>query len=1178
MLKRLYIYCRMIIAWVCALGLLSAQIPLYAQTNEWISREQAIAHIQSSLDTLNAIRKAVDPRLNTDEIKKASGNAMDKLGVSARSRDEAFFLNQSAYEELSSWAKECFRYHQVALEQDLAFFKGEWPDSLAWAARWTVKKTYRDKLDRGMAAFKKRIQEVTDLLSRWIGAEALKALERDRSGVGSSKEAAYRANEIYNTLLQRLQEQLFSSGVDNDMLAPVGHQTPGSDVSKQPPADEESAIGRDAEAKVLARSCPTFLHKAVANDYRSGIIETCVRPNIPKSIETAPEEKLEAFLLQEPSLIDGIPHDFSVSTACPPLAEFSQSDNTWIRMQVTAEYYLSRRRLLDGILASLESLASLDAIKNMDCVGEPDNIGKSFSPRFLPDIKCKDDFVNMPTCLNGCYKLKRDCGDSFDFSSITQQTEFAMRQSEAIGAEIERLRQRWGRDLNPGFNAGSRRTWEAEQPREKVKQLTSLLDLIKNSNPWLEGAAFKARYNELYSDCKRTRSNGAGSCEAQSLRFVCEAMRAQVAETAKAIQDHLAKFRRALTCLDGPGSGCGLSSGEFREIVALAPIFEGIPTDRSEPGYLKNMKAFANGLIYDVECRTEQEGASLDRKKAYLDFAIGAGITVITGGLGTASRLATLAATSRTAGSAAKAARAARMASAAKKLERAALLIDLADVGRGLTESIQDCGNAFRLTTAVQSVSPDGPQCPGEDYEGAKVIQGYRSCVLQAIAWELATGLLPLAPTAVSRAIDNSILRQSAEALGVSDLRNVSELKRTILLDVFRKRLAPEDAAKALREAGFNQDEIYKLFKLMPGASTLTDVQKKALAAGRPLSSDVNEAERAFAAWKNTLNPETLTLLNNNKNLERLFRGMDRKVRRALTRCNSPCIPPGASPEDVDRITEIISKHNLDGPDLDLLNDYFYQFRGNLDGAITLIKGSRSANSLRNFVSRLNSVTTRFSFEDDDLSLLLDFFLRRRNALVKSLSYVESRPTLESLRAFVKPVPGRIFSYGTKLPDGTKIFTPVTLADGKTVAVAYQVGDPIRRAGHEQMFDGVLPPRKGMQRGHLVPPGHGVEDPGGLAYNTRYINQSLDPRIDNMIRRAYLKAKADGNKIHVIAAMRRHDDGTIAFKQVQVTLVLPNKQEYSIFTSNYSVKPDGAVASETFNKGQKWSVEYEPGQ
>lgn len=1174
MLKNLYIHYRMIIAWVCALALLCAQIPLYAQTGDVVPREQAQMKILSHLPEVN---RNADLALNRITETDPLNSAFSQFDIKIPEAQDA---------RLGAALGAASNVLYIALEEALAYYQHHRRALQLWdskALRMNIKKSDLEYLDRGMARLKRWDQESNRLFTRLIETVALEVGEflKGRQGQPSrQKEFIAERQKILQTIAAFYKERAFYGPDDlpSERIPPPNPN--GSGISKQPPATEESGIGRDAEAKVLTKSCPTFLYKAVANDYRSGIIETCVRPNIPKSIETAPEEKLEAFLLQEPSLIDGIPHDFSVSTACPPLAEFSQSDNSWIRMQVTAEYYLSRRRLLDGILASLESLASLDAIKNMNCVGDPDDIGKSFSPRFLPGIKCKDDFVNMPTCLNGCYKLKRDCGDSFDFSSMTEQTEFAMRQGEAISQELYRLRQRWGMDLSPGFSAELRRAWELEQPREKEKQLTGLLALIKNSNPWLEGAAFKARYNKLYSDCKGIPGNRTGACEAQSLRFVCEGIRAQVAETAKAIQDHLAKFRQALTCLDGAGGSCGLSSGEFREIVARAPIFEGIPTDRSEPGYLKNMKAFANGLVYDVECRTEQEGASLDRKKAYLDFAIGAGITVITGGLGTASRLATLAATSRTAGSVAKAARAARMASAAKKLERAALLIDLADVGRGLTESIQECGNAFRLTTAVQSVSPDGPQCPGEDYQGAKVIQGYRSCVLQAIAWELATGLLPLTPTAVSHAIDNSILRQSAEALGVSDLRNVSEPKRTILVDVFRRRLAPEDAAKALREAGFNQDEVYKLFKLMPGAGALTDVQKKALAAGRPLSSDVNEAERAFAAWKRSLNPETLTLLNSNKNLERLFKGMDRRVRRALTRCNSPCIPPGASPEDIDRITEIISKHNLDGPDLDLLNDYFYHFRGNLDGAIRLLKRPGNANSLRNFVNRLNSVSTRFDIEDDNLILLLDFFLKRQSAfkLDRLISYVESRPTLESLRAFVKPVPGRIFSYGTKMPDGTKIFTPVTLADGKTVAVAYQVGDPIKRAGHEQMFDGVLPPRENMQRGHLVPPGHGVEDPGGLAYNTRYINQSLDQRIDNMIRRAYLKAKADGNKIHVIAAMRRHDDGTIAFKQVQVTLVLPNKQEYPIFTSNYSVKPDGAVASETFNKGQKWSVEYEPGQ
>lgn len=82
----------MIVAFVCALALLCAQAPLFAQTDKVIPKEQAIAQVQKHLDSIDANLKAMEtrfgagPRETRDgtDCKKALSDALDNLKVGAR--------------------------------------------------------------------------------------------------------------------------------------------------------------------------------------------------------------------------------------------------------------------------------------------------------------------------------------------------------------------------------------------------------------------------------------------------------------------------------------------------------------------------------------------------------------------------------------------------------------------------------------------------------------------------------------------------------------------------------------------------------------------------------------------------------------------------------------------------------------------------------------------------------------------------------------------------------------------------------------------------------------------------------------------------------------------------------------------------------------------------------------
>jgi len=223
MFRKLLTSCRIITSLVCVITLLSAQIPLYAQTDEVVPKEQAIARIQKHLDTVNASMKAAQTRYNADNCTKAIRAAIARLGVSEKVlSDNQMEVLLSLCRPLSQQVEPFYRRQQYALEAALATINLTDPSyaalygKLVQAAGGSVKKTYMDYLDSAMAELKKRDQESADNFSRWIEAVALTAREVEKDIVNgngyypnSTKLFEKTYHQLGDTVLRRLSEATF---------------------------------------------------------------------------------------------------------------------------------------------------------------------------------------------------------------------------------------------------------------------------------------------------------------------------------------------------------------------------------------------------------------------------------------------------------------------------------------------------------------------------------------------------------------------------------------------------------------------------------------------------------------------------------------------------------------------------------------------------------------------------------------------------------------------------------------------------------------------------------------------------------------------------------------------------------------------------------------------------------
>jgi hypothetical protein len=578
-------------------------------------------------------------------------------------------------------------------------------------------------------------------------------------------------------------------------------------------------VSGQRELAAKPEDCPSFVAGYVLEDFRAPIGRQCEGPRIPDSawgFRGDQHDRLERYLRRSSTLLGHRPDASAVGAACLArlgreggLASIPEAERAARMAAVTADYYWSKKRLMDGVQASFESLAALDKLGSMDCAATGPALGRSSGGRLLEGVRCSE-YGSSPGVAQLCDRYQTRCAGTTEYRGLLETTELALAQAEALRAELRRR----------SFTAEQRR---AVEDMARASEATS---------PWLAGARFKQRYAAELAACKANPHAGAALCESLRPTFICQGIRAEAAENRNLVKGQLERFNQALRCLEGVGTECDVR--RVRETVAKAPAFIGAPEPdlSDDSGPLEGDRKldaidtlYANSQFSQAECRQKLRQISDNINDELKGFAVDSALTIATFGLGAAAGAARLSASAasvvRTANATTKVSQMGQRAAAfarhgPRMLELAALGLDVADLSRGVAEAVGRCSDVFSRAGAVSRPAAAAPVCPqGGDYQGSRIVEDYRECVLKAIAWQAAFGALPVVPAAVSKLLDKRALARAAGVLSAG--QPLSRSKADAVLAVFRRfgRMSDEEleaGIEALKKAGFTDDEVRKLF------------------------------------------------------------------------------------------------------------------------------------------------------------------------------------------------------------------------------------------------------------------------------------------------------------------------------------------------------------------------------
>lgn len=128
-------------------------------------------------------------------------------------------------------------------------------------------------------------------------------------------------------------------------------------------------------------------------------------------------------------------------------------------------------------------------------------------------------------------------------------------------------------------------------------------------------------------------------------------------------------------------------------------------------------------------------------------------------------------------------------------------------------------------------------------------------------------------------------------------------------------------------------------------ANELMD-EVKGTKEGEPKGPSLNISAEA-EAWEKTLSEETLSWLKSNPEARRFWHEMDPSVRKALTYCNTPCIPLNIDPATVVEIQQFMQRMKI--TDHNGLREYLHMYRSNpkeLSDAVKVLKTVKNLQEL----------------------------------------------------------------------------------------------------------------------------------------------------------------------------------------------------------------------------------------
>jgi hypothetical protein len=499
---------------------------------------------------------------------------------------------------------------------------------------------------------------------------------------------------------------------------------------------QEAEISGPLSARL---GCPHRLIEQIARDGKAGFLkespsEAC-RVAITRALQSSPAE-IESRLARHPvTSLSGSPD--LLQKSCPNMAGEAQKF-------LAAEYYLDMTRLKQAEISSYEMLASLDSV-----------LGR----QPLQDLRCGDS--RLPELDATCVRLQ-SCPAAGGLKEQAEELAQVWPIIEKLEGEIQSARASISaRAMSSAMSYGYMPPSSAAQLDSNsatLREKSAQLDALQSMYPALQGKEFRKRF-----DAKKKNFE--------------EALQAQLEATRARLAQQQSSYRRATECLNSP-LGCGLCD-DYEKTLAGSPELDssqfraGAQASKDEIGVQAYLAA--------ADCRQKLRGFRSEAGTVVGDFAIGAGLTIATAGLGT------IAAGAKATTSVAQGARAATVAgrvgevlakplievsvsARSAALARNAILgLDLFWAGEGVQKALSECDALLSQleptgATGKQAGAPEkssasslrqsslaqSSSCPGGgNSPEVQLMADYRACALSAFL-NVTPNLLPFAPKFVA--------------------------------------------------------------------------------------------------------------------------------------------------------------------------------------------------------------------------------------------------------------------------------------------------------------------------------------------------------------------------------------------------------------------------------------------
>lgn len=405
------------------------------------------------------------------------------------------------------------------------------------------------------------------------------------------------------------------------------------------------------------------------------------------------------------------------------------------RKAIVADWYYSMKRLNTGTIGTIESIASIDSILLKDV--------SSSESKLLP----KDKFwskgtdnscvvAHLPQASARCEQLKTSCKPQGGLGKLVIETEGALKQRDELREQMKQIK----------YPRGRRKSDDPQVLAAKAakKEIEQKIQLVENLYPMIKGAEF-----EDYAE--------DGKASKKQIR---EGIVRQLVANREKLVEKLDNNRKASKCLNSyqyDSDACD----EIDNIIAANPESPRINFNDEEEKQAKLGSLFAQGELDDAKCLRQAKGIRDGADAALKDFAINAGVTIATAGLGSVVAGAR-AATSVVQGASklAKAGQVVKNIGAGFRgtagLARASMIgVDLYYGSDSIRAASAACDHMLVNAEQRQEENFSCPQSPSSSMPTA--ISDWKMCVLAVGtgSLQLIPYMTPLAAKAAKRAIQN---------------------------------------------------------------------------------------------------------------------------------------------------------------------------------------------------------------------------------------------------------------------------------------------------------------------------------------------------------------------------------------------------------------------------------------